>query len=645
MNNMHIKYKLVLVACLISNGLLLDAKVGSVNKKIGELPTSFAVNYKTYHFSERDMERMFELEKLTDYTIYRRSNDWNNSRIALLTLLEENKNVDDLIKILISESEKKADIERLTDDFIKIVNKNPLQLRLTLATISLLVKQRKIAKASAVLEFSLNFFEKNIAVLKKIKKQEFVYIETLAVVYCELNNISDPSEKLLEKLKFIQNFPIVKESTIVQGVLLKLYAKAIKYFLKQQNSDKNKLLLASVNAQKQLLLSDMKKKSMTSYNSPQNLKQILLSLNKLKSVEHNAVAEELLLNNLLLKPNDFLTLSYLALHYGRQGKYSLSHDLWLKASELYKVRLQERIEQNRLQGVKNKFDTTSKERFYLFLALDMAIKGCLQYETKVLADRLDLATINIKKEDLAVKNIAPFYTYSSQAYLTYYDYQKAYNISTKPIGETRNNYLIGDILMRQGKYDDAKDFFDQFALDLRLSSMPKNKVSKLFLLSYINCLLKANNYEKALKILNENIDRFQNDVTWLNYLGYTLVDNNQDLARAESLIRKSLQILSKQDPTLQNIFQRVAVADSLAWCLFKQKKIIDAVEIVDKVLEKMQGDGVIINAFVLDHFADIYQANKEYRKAKELWEKALVIYDEDVDYQKIENKMRKLPLE
>ena len=648
MNKLHKHFECILkfssifcVCCGVITSVAAEKKV-ILNKKLAK--TSYAVDYKTYSFSSKEMAKMFELEKLTDYTIYRRANDWNSSRKALLSLLEESTQTAELIKVLVAESEKRQDLARLTDDFVNIINRNPLKLRLSIAAISLLVKQKQITKAFNMTEKLLHFFNKNPAVLSKLNATNKTFLETLAIVYCELNSINEPNKKNFNNLKFIQSFPVVGDRITLKSTLLKFYGKAITHLVNEAKNKDQELLLSNIYIQHEILLDSIRALSSKEYIAGATLKQILLSLNKLKGAGYQDVAEEIMLNNLIYKPDDFLTLTYLSLHYGKQGKFSLAHDLWIRVGEVYRVALYEKMRKGLRSNKKIVKKLHSKDKFYMFLALDMAIKGNLQDATYTLARKLNLIGQRFDKKELPFSNLTTIYTYSAQSFLMKYEYDKAYEIATIPLDEERNNFLLGDILMRLGKYSEARDVFEQFLNDLEASSIPKDKVVKYFLISYLNCLDSLNAYDAMLKVLESYSKIFAEDVTWNNYYGYTLVEKGVRLEFAETLIRKSFKLFEaivkdkKQLSTNENLL-KIAVMDSLAWCLFKQNKTDEAVVVVNNALNVAKNEKIWLNSVVLDHFADIFFANKQYADAEKLWEKVLEVYEDNFDYEKIKQKI------
>ena len=75
----------------------------------------------------------------------------------------------------------------------------------------------------------------------------------------------------------------------------------------------------------------------------------------------------------------------------------------------------------------------------------------------------------------------------------------------------------------------------------------------------------------------------QNDV-YDNYLGYLLIDYDIDVSRGVELVKRALT----KDPT--SIFYK----DSLAWGYYKQKKCVEAYEIMKTITAELKDDKTVI---------------------------------------------------
>ena len=111
-----------------------------------------------------------------------------------------------------------------------------------------------------------------------------------------------------------------------------------------------------------------------------------------------------------------------------------------------------------------------------------------------------------------------------------------------------------------------------------------------------------------------------------NFLGYLLADGNMSLDEAHGLIKKALEIKP----------ENVAYLDSMAWVLYRLGKYAEAKEYVQKALA---GDSPAPDAVIADHAGDISFALGDKAKAVEFWKMALETESEDLDRQKVMDKI------
>jgi tetratricopeptide (TPR) repeat protein len=133
-----------------------------------------------------------------------------------------------------------------------------------------------------------------------------------------------------------------------------------------------------------------------------------------------------------------------------------------------------------------------------------------------------------------------------------------------------------------------------------------------------------------------------------NNLGYQWADRNKNLAEAEKLIRKAIDLDRRQvsgDTALGPDADRdnAAYVDSLGWVLFRQGKLAEARRELERAAELPGGDD---DPVVWDHLGDVYFRQKEKAKAVEAWRKALALYEAgtrrrtDPRYQEIQDKVK-----
>ncbi|HEY7817751.1 MAG TPA: tetratricopeptide repeat protein, partial [Vicinamibacteria bacterium] len=143
-------------------------------------------------------------------------------------------------------------------------------------------------------------------------------------------------------------------------------------------------------------------------------------------------------------------------------------------------------------------------------------------------------------------------------------------------------FLMGAVLERQGKFDDAKEYF-----------------------------------EKVLALEPES-------AAALNYLGYMLADRGLALDQSLDYVQRALE----QDP------HNGAYLDSLGWVYFKMGRLDLAEDNLLKALKSLRLTGV-----VYDHLGDLYFRKGDLEQALRYWRKALDQEDEDLEKDEVARKI------
>lgn len=136
---------------------------------------------------------------------------------------------------------------------------------------------------------------------------------------------------------------------------------------------------------------------------------------------------------------------------------------------------------------------------------------------------------------------------------------------------------------------------------------------------------KMGSSDQALVMMEKTIALNPEHADALNYLGYSLADQERDLERAEVLIENALRV----EP------DNGYFVDSLAWVYFKQKKIRQAWQEIKRAVRFTDDDPVI-----WEHYGDIAlamhfpgEARKGYTKSSEI---------RGSNYEAVQAKLRKL---
>ncbi len=111
----------------------------------------------------------------------------------------------------------------------------------------------------------------------------------------------------------------------------------------------------------------------------------------------------------------------------------------------------------------------------------------------------------------------------------------------------------------------------------------------------------------------------------LNFIGYTLIEQEKDFVRAKILLKKALKL----EP------QNGYFLDSLAWWYFKQDRLDKAWETINQAVEQVKDDPVI-----WEHLGDIAHGLKKREKARKAYKRALEL--ETGDTNRVQKKLENL---
>lgn len=127
-----------------------------------------------------------------------------------------------------------------------------------------------------------------------------------------------------------------------------------------------------------------------------------------------------------------------------------------------------------------------------------------------------------------------------------------------------------------------------------------------------SALDNAGNWAAARIELDAALVLDPNNAQILNYLGYSLLERNQDIPRAMAMVRKAYEIIP--DST--------AIMDSMGWAYFQTGDFAQAVILLEKAAKK-SGNDLAIN----EHLGDAYWRTGRLRDARYSWRVALQTAD------------------
>jgi tetratricopeptide (TPR) repeat protein len=187
--------------------------------------------------------------------------------------------------------------------------------------------------------------------------------------------------------------------------------------------------------------------------------------------------------------------------------------------------------------------------------------------------------------------------------------------------------LKAEILRDAGKDAEAARIYEDILQRLRNDNeLPTKKRDGLvdtvrYLLS--NVYVDLNQVDKAAKQLQRLIQKHPNEPGYQNDLGYIWADHNMNLEKAEKLIRRALELdrqRRRKHPETDK-GDNGAYLDSLGWVLFKQGKLKEAREVLEKAVQDKEAQHIEI----FDHLGDVCMALGDRQAALRAWRRGLEV--------------------
>ena len=186
---------------------------------------------------------------------------------------------------------------------------------------------------------------------------------------------------------------------------------------------------------------------------------------------------------------------------------------------------------------------------------------------------------------------------------------------------------LGDILRRREKYAEAVEAYDQAAA--RIGPLQPRHWRLLYARGI--ALERTKQWPRAEADLLQALTFEPDQPFVLNYLGYSWVEQGQNLDKAEAMIRKAVELRPTDG----------YIVDSLGWVLYRLGRHDEAVVQLERAVELKPEDPVIN-----DHLGDAYWQVGRRREARYQWTTALADKPEPELKAAIEQKLeRGLPRE
>ncbi|MEI6972128.1 MAG: tetratricopeptide repeat protein [bacterium] len=173
----------------------------------------------------------------------------------------------------------------------------------------------------------------------------------------------------------------------------------------------------------------------------------------------------------------------------------------------------------------------------------------------------------------------------------------------------RFHYMVARILLGSGCFKESLDRFDMVErIQGALDGVDGLRDAAYYHQYGVACE-RSGRIELAEKQFAKSLEMDGNSAETLNYLAYMWAERTANLDRALEYVNRALAA----EPA------NPAYLDTLGWIYFKQGKMEQALELVDKAHSLMPEEAVIA-----EHMGDILQATKETDKAVIMWKKSFM---------------------
>jgi RNA polymerase sigma-70 factor (subfamily 1) len=176
-----------------------------------------------------------------------------------------------------------------------------------------------------------------------------------------------------------------------------------------------------------------------------------------------------------------------------------------------------------------------------------------------------------------------------------------------------------DILARAGRYADAVK-----ACEETMREFPQMRHVHEMRYSLSNVYSFQGDHAKSEEQLRLVLETDPDAPLANNNLGYQMADRNVNLDEAERMIRRAIEVERTVRREAEDDGENAAYLDSLGWVLFRQGKLSEAREWLEKTVALPDGAE---DPTVWDHLGDVYARLDMTTKAREAWQTSIKLYD------------------
>ena len=187
---------------------------------------------------------------------------------------------------------------------------------------------------------------------------------------------------------------------------------------------------------------------------------------------------------------------------------------------------------------------------------------------------------------------------------------------------------LGDVLSDARRYAEAVAAFDRAIDDRRRQGGTGGRLSAddwQLLFARAVAFDRQDRWPQAKADLEQALALSPEEPFVLNYLGYSLVERQQDLSQARSLIQRALD--GRPDDG--------SIRDSLGWAMLQQNDVPGAIRTLEQAAEQIPEDPTVNY-----HLGSAYWAAGRKIEAEDQWRWALVLHPEPDDAARIHDALR-----
>ena len=179
---------------------------------------------------------------------------------------------------------------------------------------------------------------------------------------------------------------------------------------------------------------------------------------------------------------------------------------------------------------------------------------------------------------------------------------------------------LGDALRRQERFEEAIEAYSA-AVDLVDLSQ-----TRYWFLLYARAISyeQSGRWDEAEADFRAALDLSPDQPNVLNYLGYSLVEQNRNLDEALNMIQRA--VAARPDSGY--------IVDSLGWVFYRLGRFEEAVAPMERAVELLPNDSI-----VNDHLGDVYWMVGRFREAEFQWSRALSFDPDPADAERIRQKL------